>query len=101
MHEWNVLTQWKVVACLLRAHAVHAAGILCHSVVGEMYFLVYVYWCLQHPLIYKQVRYCNIYSIIWLANFQFKFYIREGGIHFFLYKRGWVIFLQFSSVGGH
>ena len=50
--------------------SVHAAGILCHSVVGEMYFLVYVsvyvHWCLQHPLIYKQVRYCNI---IWLADF--------------------------------
>ena len=67
----------------------HAAGILYHSVAGEMYFLVYVHWCLQHPLIYKQVRYCNICSIIWLANFQLKFYIRE--FNFFIY-RGWVIF---------
>ena len=49
--------------------SVHATGILYHYVVGEMYFLVYVHWCLQHPLIYKQVRYCNISSIIWVADF--------------------------------
>ena len=68
--------------------SVHTAGILCHSVVGEMYFLIYVHWCLQHPLIYKQVRYCNIYSIIWLADFQFRFYVSEvrgGGGHSLLF----------------
>ena len=59
--------------------SVHGAGILCHSVVGAMYYLIYAHCCLQHPLIYKQVRYCNIYSIIRLADFQFKFYIGGGG----------------------
>ena len=59
--------------------SVHAAGILCHSVVGKTYYVVDPQRCLQHPLIYKQVRYCNIYSMVWLADFQFKFYMGGGG----------------------
>ena len=81
--------------------SVHAAGILCHSVVGKMYYLVYVHLCLQHPLVYKQVTCCNIYSIVWLADFQFKLYIREGGAHSFLFfYEGGSSFYNFLQWGG-
>ena len=58
--------------------SVHAARILFHSVISKRYYFIYTHCCLQHPLIYNHVRYCNIYSIRWLAYFQFKFYIRES-----------------------
>ena len=82
--------------------AVHAAGILFHSVISKRYYLIYEHCCLQHPLIYNHVRYCNIYSIIWLADFQFKFYIRERGGHSFLffYEGGSHFFTIFFNGGG-
>ena len=45
---------------------------------SKRYYLMHTVAYSNH-LIYKHVRYCNIYSIIWLADFQFKFYIRGGG----------------------
>ena len=83
--------------------SVHAAGILFHSVISRRYYLIYAYCCLQHPFIYNHVRYCDIYGIIWLADFQFKFYIRErererergGVIHFFFYESGSPFFTIF------
>ena len=41
-----------------RVLSVLAAVVLCHSVVGTMYYLIYAHCCLQHPLIHNQVRYC-------------------------------------------
>ena len=80
--------------------SVQAAGNLFHSVISKRYYVIYAHCCLQHPLIYNQVRYCNIYSIIWLADFQFKFYIRERGGYLFLFLyEGGSPFLQFSSMG--
>ena len=87
--------------CCMHAYcglSVHAVGILCHSVVCTMY---YAHCCLQHPLIYKQIRYCNINNIIKLADFQFKFYIREGGgvIHFYFSMRVGHFFTIFFNGG--
>ena len=79
---------WNVVACM------PTVGYLCMQLYfcaiqwqAQMYNFVYAHCCLQHPLIYKQIRYCNIYSIIKLADFQFKFYVRERG-HSFLFFYG-------------
>ena len=51
------------------------------------------------PLIYKQVRYYNIYNIIWLADFQSKFYIRKGVIHFYFFIRVGHLFYNFLQWG--
>ena len=82
--------------------SVHAAGILCHSVISKRYYLIHAHCCLQHPLIYKHVRYCNIYSIIWLADFQFQV-LYEGVIHFYFSMRVGHLFLAifFNGGGGH
>ena len=69
--------------------SVHAARNLCHSAKCT---LIYAQCCLQRPLIYKDVRYCNIYSIIRLEDFQLKFFKREGGGEslIFIFLLGWV-----------
>ena len=84
IESWlEALTQWKIVACLLWAICACSWNIVPFCGGRNVLYRL----CRLVPaasLICKQVRYCNIYSIIWLANFQFKFYIRERSFIFFI-----------------